>query len=148
MHLREKSWIERTDTGGFAITAAGVDEIEKEGLILDKDRLITQSAGITEEPEIIKLITEESSETDNRYESAITKLKGMIASHPKNLLAWLGLAYLHIKSGQNDEATEAIKEIYKIDSNFSIDDFLSTRKFKNQDISDILTTHLKNITPS
>jgi curved DNA-binding protein CbpA len=42
-YLKEKSWIERTDTGGFAITAHGVDEIEKEDLILRKDRLLTHS---------------------------------------------------------------------------------------------------------
>jgi curved DNA-binding protein len=42
-YLKEKNWIERTDTGGFAITAEGVDEIENDVLILRKDRLLSQS---------------------------------------------------------------------------------------------------------
>ena len=36
-YLKERKFIERTDTGGFAITAAGVDEVEKDGMILGKD---------------------------------------------------------------------------------------------------------------
>jgi hypothetical protein len=42
-YLKEKGWIERTDTGGFAITAEGVDELENDSLILRKDRLLSQS---------------------------------------------------------------------------------------------------------
>jgi hypothetical protein len=41
-YLKEKKWIERTDNGGFAITAAGVDEIEKEGMVLGKDPLLPE----------------------------------------------------------------------------------------------------------
>jgi curved DNA-binding protein len=44
-YLREKHLIERSENGGFEITAQGVDEIEKEGLVLGRDRLLTQSAG-------------------------------------------------------------------------------------------------------
>jgi curved DNA-binding protein len=51
-YLKEKSWIERTDSGGFAITAGGVDEVEKEGLIFGKHRLLPES-------------TERASEKDN-----------------------------------------------------------------------------------
>jgi curved DNA-binding protein CbpA len=56
-YLKEKNWIERTDTGGFAITAEGVDEIEKDGLILRKDRLLAQSTETSREikkPALIK----------------------------------------------------------------------------------------------
>ncbi len=42
-YLKEKGWIERTDTGGFSITANGVDEIENDGFIFRKDRLLSQS---------------------------------------------------------------------------------------------------------
>ena len=42
-YLKEKGLIERTDTGGFAITFQGVDELEKDGLILGKDRLLPES---------------------------------------------------------------------------------------------------------
>ena len=47
-YLKEKGWIERTDTGGYSITALGVDEVEHEGLNLGKDRLLTESTEISE----------------------------------------------------------------------------------------------------
>ena len=56
-YLKEKGWIERTDTGGFAITAEGVDEIENDSLILRKDRLLSQSTKTSKEikkPALIK----------------------------------------------------------------------------------------------
>jgi curved DNA-binding protein CbpA len=56
-YLKEKNWIERTDTGGFAITAEGVDEIENDVLILRKDRLLSHSAETSKEikkPALIK----------------------------------------------------------------------------------------------
>jgi curved DNA-binding protein CbpA len=62
-YLKEKSWIERTDTGGFAITANGVDEIEKDGLILGKVRLLTEPTESSEDYESIKLIEGDSLET-------------------------------------------------------------------------------------
>lgn len=84
-YLKEKNWIERTDIGGFAITAPGVDEIEKDGLILRKDRLLSESIELSEEPEIIRLIAEEGEETADEYESAINLdyIKGK--SNPNNL---------------------------------------------------------------
>jgi curved DNA-binding protein CbpA len=48
-YLKEKGWIERTDTGGFAITVKGVDKIDSEGLILRKDRLLSQSVNINKD---------------------------------------------------------------------------------------------------
>ena len=39
-YLKEKGWIQRTDTGGYAITAAGVDIVEEHNLILSEDRLL------------------------------------------------------------------------------------------------------------
>lgn len=56
-YLKEKSWIERTDTGGFAITAVGADEIEGTDLILRNNRLLTQSiktSNKTAEPILIE----------------------------------------------------------------------------------------------
>jgi curved DNA-binding protein len=56
-YLKEKGWIERRDTGGFAITAEGVDERENDGLILRKDRLLSQSTETSKEikkPALIK----------------------------------------------------------------------------------------------
>ena len=39
-YLKEKGWIQRTDTGGYAITAAGVDIVEEHNLIVNEDRLL------------------------------------------------------------------------------------------------------------
>jgi curved DNA-binding protein len=39
-YLKEKGWIQRTDTGGYAITAAGVDAVEESEIILSNDRLL------------------------------------------------------------------------------------------------------------
>jgi len=40
-YLKEKGWIQRMDTGGYTITASGVDVIEEDGNILRKERLLT-----------------------------------------------------------------------------------------------------------
>jgi curved DNA-binding protein CbpA len=39
-YLKEKGWIQRSETGGYAITADGVDAVEKNNLLLKKDRLL------------------------------------------------------------------------------------------------------------
>jgi curved DNA-binding protein len=39
-YLKEKGWIQRTDTGGYAITAAGVDAVEAGEIILSNDSLL------------------------------------------------------------------------------------------------------------
>ena len=39
-YLKEKGWILRTDTGGYAITADGVDKMAENDLMLRKDRLL------------------------------------------------------------------------------------------------------------
>ena len=39
-YLKEKGWIQPTDTGGYAITAAGVDIVEEHNLIVREDRLL------------------------------------------------------------------------------------------------------------
>jgi curved DNA-binding protein len=39
-YLKEKGWIQCTDTGGYAITAAGVDIVEENNLIVSEDRLL------------------------------------------------------------------------------------------------------------
>jgi curved DNA-binding protein CbpA len=43
-YLREKGWIKRTDTGGFAITANGVDKVMENDLMLRKDRLLPETS--------------------------------------------------------------------------------------------------------
>jgi curved DNA-binding protein len=39
-YMKEKCWIQRTDTGGYAITVAGVDAVEEGEIILSEDRLL------------------------------------------------------------------------------------------------------------
>jgi curved DNA-binding protein CbpA len=41
-YLREKGWIERTDSGGFAITVSGVEAVIEKQLMLRKDRLLPE----------------------------------------------------------------------------------------------------------
>ncbi len=50
-YLKEKHLIQRTEIGGFEITAEGVDKIETEGLILRKDRLLTNASGAILDPD-------------------------------------------------------------------------------------------------
>ncbi|MGD2150957.1 MAG: DnaJ domain-containing protein [Desulfobacterales bacterium] len=40
-YLKEKDWIQRVETGGYAITANGVEVVEENGSISGKDRLLT-----------------------------------------------------------------------------------------------------------
>jgi len=44
-YLKEKGWIQRIDTGGYAITASGVEIVEENGSILGKYRLLTDQRG-------------------------------------------------------------------------------------------------------
>lgn len=39
-YLKEKGWVQRLETGGFAITASGVDEVIGSDLLLRKDHLL------------------------------------------------------------------------------------------------------------
>ena len=46
-YLKEKGWIHRTDSGGFAITASGVDAVMENNLLMRKDRLLPESTGVS-----------------------------------------------------------------------------------------------------
>ena len=48
-YLKEKGWIQRVDNGGYAITASGVDIVEKKGHISDKEKLLTYQIGLTKD---------------------------------------------------------------------------------------------------
>jgi curved DNA-binding protein CbpA len=50
-YLKEKGWIVRTDTGGYAITADGVDKMAKNDLLLRKDRLLPDIGETSEKRE-------------------------------------------------------------------------------------------------
>ncbi len=49
-YLKEKGWIQRVDTGGFAITASGVDKVEENGFIFGKERLLTDQRELSKNP--------------------------------------------------------------------------------------------------
>jgi curved DNA-binding protein CbpA len=46
-YLKEKGWIERSDTGKFAITVTGVEAVVEKNLFLSKDRLLPEGGGIS-----------------------------------------------------------------------------------------------------
>jgi len=46
-YLKEKGWIQTIETGEFAITARGVDEVVEENLAFKKDRLLTSAKGFS-----------------------------------------------------------------------------------------------------
>lgn len=50
-YLKAKGWVERLQTGHLAITAKGVDQIEKSGLLLNANRLIAAPAAAGEDAE-------------------------------------------------------------------------------------------------
>jgi curved DNA-binding protein CbpA len=50
-YLKEKGWIQRLENGQFALTARGVDEVEKSRLRLNSDRLLAAHNAETEKDE-------------------------------------------------------------------------------------------------
>jgi len=88
-YLKEKKFIERTDTGGFAITASGVDELEKDGMILGKDRLLPEKADPDEAVDSIRLLEHISAETADKFGEAIANLDKKLAVNPDHLMAWV-----------------------------------------------------------
>jgi len=50
-YLKEKGWIQRLENGQFALTARGVDEVEKSRLRLNSDRLLTAHTSDLEKDE-------------------------------------------------------------------------------------------------
>ena len=57
-YLKEKAWIQRTDTGGYAITATGVDIVEEHNLILSEDRLLPDNRKRPQDEDVIEEIVE------------------------------------------------------------------------------------------
>ncbi len=47
-YLKAKGWVERLDTGQLAISAIGVDQVEKSRLRLRNDHLLTAGGGVSE----------------------------------------------------------------------------------------------------
>jgi len=131
-YLKEKKFIERTDTGGFAITAAGVDEIEKEGMILGKDLLLPEKTDPNGAAESIRLLEHISAETADKFGEAIANLDKKLAVNPDHLMAWVFLSYMHCRLGHRRRAKKAAGEVRRINPLFSIEEFAQTLKFKNE----------------
>jgi tetratricopeptide (TPR) repeat protein len=132
-YLKEKQLIQRTDNGGFAITAAGVDELEKDGPILEKDRLLAETSGPDGDADSVKLLEYISSETIGKFEEAIENLDKRVAGNSNNLIAWVFLAYLHTRLGQMNRAKKAAGHVQRINPLFSVEEFAQTLKFKSED---------------
>ena len=52
-YLKEKNWIYRSDTGGFAITVKGAEVIEERKSFLSNDRLLTENKLHVVEPQAV-----------------------------------------------------------------------------------------------
>jgi curved DNA-binding protein CbpA len=132
-YLKEKKWIERTDNGGFAITATGVDELEKDGMILGKDLLLAQTTDSKETDDSIRLIEGVSAEAADKFEEAIANLDKRVAANPEHLLSWVFLAYLHMRLGHSRRAKKAAVQVHRINPLFSIEEFCQTLKFQDEE---------------
>ena len=53
-YLKEKGWIQRSEMGGYAITAAGVDVVEERGLIVSEDRLLPDNRNMPVDEDLIE----------------------------------------------------------------------------------------------
>jgi curved DNA-binding protein len=51
-YMKEKGWLQRTDTGGYAITASGVDAIEEGEIILSDDRLLPDPGSLVSQTKV------------------------------------------------------------------------------------------------
>jgi curved DNA-binding protein len=51
-YMKEKGWLQRTDTGGYAITAAGVDAVEESEIILSNDRLLPDHSSLVSQTKV------------------------------------------------------------------------------------------------
>jgi tetratricopeptide (TPR) repeat protein len=127
-YLKEKKWIAMIDTGGYAITAAGVDEIEADGIVLGKDLLLDDGSAEDERP----LIEEETPSRVSAYENAIASLEAKIALNPDNIPALVGLTYYNNKLGREDAAIAAAQNILKLSPDFTTEEFkkILTLKFR------------------
>lgn len=125
-YLKEKKWITMIDTGGYAITAAGVDEIEADGIVLGKDLLPDARSAENERP----LIEEETPSRVSAYENAIASLEAKVALHPDNIAGWVGLIYFNNKLGREDAAVAAARAILKASPDFTAEDFTKILRLK------------------
>ena len=142
-YLKQKGLIERTDSGGFAITVQGVDELERDGFILGKDRLLPETIEVEKEGEKLKLIESIHMDTIGKFEEAIGNLKKKVEKNPDNLIAWVFLAYLNRRLGRITVAEKAAKEVIRINPNFVISEFAKTLQIKSEETKKRFQKHLE-----
>jgi len=118
-YLKEKKWISMIDTGGYAITAAGVDEIEEDGIVLGKDLMLEGASEKDPRP----MIEKETPGRVSEYENAIANLKAKVALNPDNIPAWVGITYFNNKLGREEMALAAARKILQLKPTFSGEDF-------------------------
>jgi tetratricopeptide (TPR) repeat protein len=118
-YLKEKKWIATIDTGGYAISAAGVDVIEEDGVVLGKDLLLNDGTAENRRP----MIEEETPSRVSTYETAIASLKAKVALNPDNMAAWVGITYFCNKLGREEDAVAAARKILQIDPTFTTENF-------------------------
>jgi curved DNA-binding protein len=53
-YLKEKGWIQREDTGGFAITVDGIDAVIEKNMILREDRLLIHALDVSPDSDEVK----------------------------------------------------------------------------------------------
>lgn len=53
-YLKEKGWIQREETGGFAITVEGVDAVIEKNMMLREDRLLIHATDASSDSEEVK----------------------------------------------------------------------------------------------
>jgi hypothetical protein len=51
-YLKEKGWIQRTDSGGYAITVTGIDVLEESGLMTGKERLLSERSVVPDSEQL------------------------------------------------------------------------------------------------
>jgi curved DNA-binding protein CbpA len=131
-YLKEKKWIALTDSGGYAITAKGVDEIESDGLIIGKDLLLTDSDTADGEDPAVGFIEETTPSRVTAYEKAIRSLERKLTINPANIAALVGLTYFNNRLGRSAEAVRSAQQIRHINPAFTVSDFENTLKCKFQ----------------
>ncbi len=53
-YLKEKGWIQREETGGFAITVDGIDAVIEKNMILREDRLLIHALDLSSDSDEVK----------------------------------------------------------------------------------------------
>ncbi|MBL0713931.1 MAG: hypothetical protein JJV98_09525, partial [Desulfosarcina sp.] len=123
--------------------AAGVDEIENDGLIIGKDLLLMEPGSTNDEDTAVRFIEENTPSKVMRYEKAIRSLERKLTINPDNIAALVGLTYFNNKLGRSEEAVRSAQTIRRLKAQFTIADFERTLYLKFQ-IQSIKNTALLN----